>query len=196
MAFAILYPLSSILCPAQTFSGLTMQSIRITTNQPAAGGGGGGAAYTNYSAAGFTPANQQGWAGDWFLGAAVTCTNAGQITKIGAYLHNEQVGVTHDVKLSLWWNNGGTWTFVECGSVTLAEQETAWKDFTLASPYTVTAGQVVRVFMVGELTWTYQYYGATTGGYSGTKTYANGCNSTMPSVSDDFMFAARTHVQQ
>lgn len=103
-------------CHAQTFSGLTIQGVHITTNQPS-GGGGGGATYLlneNFEGAGYENA---GWSTvqgtinadnttNVLAGSQSLAVHANSIARYGSYTANDQVWVYFLFKplaLRDWW---------------------------------------------------------------------------------------------
>lgn len=136
-----------------------------------------------YSFGESNPTSESFWGADQFYAVPVVATLAGPITKVGWKLHNSE-GAANNVRIGLWWNNGGTWTLHECQVLVLdASAAAAFYDITLASPYSVGASETVRVSCVSEDGGLNvgRFHGTPdTGGYKVTRTYADGCLSTEP----------------
>jgi hypothetical protein len=121
------------------------------------------------------------------MGDDITCTSAGTITKMGTKL----VTGTFNIKLVLWYNNGGTWTFHECVE---RASTSGWADVTLTTPKTVSAGEVVRVMFVANTSSQEYTYKGTSGGFFDTRAYASGCSTTQPTWNNDYQLSVRVYV--
>jgi hypothetical protein len=145
-----------------------------------------------YSSAGSTPSTQGDYYPTMFMGAPITCTNAGQITKIGFY---GSVYYAADYKLSISTDGGST--RAECGIISVGTGAAAWHDLTLTTPISVSASAVVRVYYIGNVSgdgsarW---FYGATSGGYYVASTYAAGCTDALPSGGGGYSIGVRVYV--
>lgn len=159
--------------------------------------GGGGPDTYYYSALGSNPmAIESFWFAEVTVGAPVTASAAGTVTKIGAKINNTE-GATNHISFALWKDVGGTWTFHECGMVVATASTAGNVEITLSSPYTIGIGETVRVIYVsadqgGNVGW----YGDSTGvgGFRETRTYANICSATLPSFGSDSVVSAFIYV--
>lgn len=148
--------------------------VATSTNAPA----GGGPDTYYYGTSGSASATLIAY---WFSGVTVgddvTATAGGSLTKIGCKVV-ETSGVDKSMCISLWKYVGGVWTLHECHDFTLAASWVAgWTNVTLNAPYTVGAGETVRVVYTcsdtgGNVGW---YGGAGADSYRDTQTWANRC---------------------
>ena len=125
-------------------------------------------------------------------GGAVTVTTGGSITKIGYRRHSNSS--TSDVKCGLYYNNAGTWTLHGCVTIAAGANATDWRDGDLASPYTATNGQVVRVEGSADTGIGVMYTGSTGGFADYSSAYANMCYATFRSSYDDAIPGVRVYV--
>lgn len=137
-----------------------------------------------YSFGESNPASESFWGVDQFYAVPVTATLAGSITKVGWKLHNSE-GSANNVRIGLWKDTGGgVFALHECQVLVLDASAVAnFYDITLASPYSVGASETVRVSCVSEDGGLNvgRFHGTPdTGGYKVTRTYADGCLTTVP----------------
>jgi hypothetical protein len=128
-------------------------------------------------------------ASEGLLGDNVTVTTAGNITAIGI---KTKYGSTYDMYVSLFYDDGGTWTLHECGTIQ-SNLLIGWNDYTLTTPYAVDSSESVLVVMQPVTNAiVINRSGDGTGGLITTET--NYCAATI-SVSDGQEMAVRVKVE-
>lgn len=180
-SIAVAFVLILAFATEPAFSQFGLKSVTVISSRSSAPAGGPDTFY--YSFGNSNPTDEAFWGADQFYAVPVTATAGGSITKVGWKLH-ETEGAINNIRIGLWWNNGGTWTLHECQVLALpANSAAAFYDITLASAYTVASSEIVRVSAVSEdagLNVGRFHTVAETGGYKVTRTYASGCSATEP----------------